>query len=159
MLAFLALIGISVSSLLFSRWSRIESLSEPEVRQRFEQILEQEHLQAPYLEIGEDGKVSVDRSLEGEPGQKLASLCLLAWEADRGQLLNMEIPFWFVRIKMNRYFNLGTLTTALAGDWDQIQLKISVEELQRRGPGLLLDHVLENGSRILLWSRGESTPR
>ena len=51
--------------------------------------------------------------------------------------------------------NLGTITSALTRDWENLDLKVSVEELERLGQGLVLDHRLENGARILLWNETE----
>ncbi|MEE8586279.1 MAG: hypothetical protein V3T83_15650 [Acidobacteriota bacterium] len=70
----------------------------------------------------------------------------------------MGVPFWFVRLKMTESLNLGTITSALAGDWGNLDLKVSVEELERRGAGVVLNHRLEDGTRILLWTEAAAEP-
>jgi hypothetical protein len=64
----------------------------------------------------------------------------------------VAFPFWFVRVKMSATFNLGTLTSALARDWGHLDLRVSVQDLEKRGPGIILDHRLPDGKRLLLWS-------
>ena len=82
----------------------------------------------------------------------LCTLHLLAWEPKGSRLLRMSFPFWFVRIKMSETFNLGTLTSALASDWEHLDLKVTEHDLQKRGPGIVLDHQRPDGARILLWT-------
>ncbi len=37
-------------------------------------------------------------------------------------------------------------------DWGQLDLSVSYNDLMKRGPALLLDHWMENGSRVVLWT-------
>jgi hypothetical protein len=83
---------------------------------------------------------------------ELQTLHLLAWDPRQDKLLQVAFPFWFVRVKMNDTINLGTMATALSGDWDNLELKVSVAELCRRGAGVVLDHTRQDGLRLLLWS-------
>ena len=48
--------------------------------------------------------------------------------------------------------NLGTLISVLSSDWDNLDLRVSVDDLERRGPGLVLDHQGADGARIVLWT-------
>jgi hypothetical protein len=59
---------------------------------------------------------------------------------------------WFVRVKMSGGLDLGTLTSLLAGDWQHLDVSVSLRDLERRGPGLVLDHARADGARIVLWT-------
>ena len=47
---------------------------------------------------------------------------------------------------------LGTLSTALARDWQHLDLDVTEEDLERRGPGLVLDEEGAGGRRLMLWT-------
>jgi hypothetical protein len=36
---------------------------------------------------------------------------------------------------------------------EAMKLKITVEDLERRGPGLILDHKEASGERVLVWAQ------
>jgi len=80
------------------------------------------------------------------------ALTLLGWSSSEEKLLRVDYPRWFVRLKTAASFNLGTMISVARGDWGHLDLSVTFDDLRRRGPGLLLDHRIENGSRILLWT-------
>ncbi len=147
-----AFVMMGLSAILLQRWSDLRTVSPEEADGAFSTATAAAGGGPPYLEISPAGTVHVRRDLERPEETDLRALNLLAWEPARGQLLEISFPFWFVRLKMTDRFNLGTLTSALARDWRNLDLKVSVEELRRRGPGLVVDHRLESGARILLWT-------
>ena len=106
----------------------------------------------PYIEISDTGSVLVHRELEHHDPVALHTLHMLAWEPEGKRLLRVAFPYWFVRVKMSETFNLGTLTSALARDWEHLDLRVSEQDLERRGPGIVLDNRLPDGKRLLLWT-------
>jgi hypothetical protein len=76
----------------------------------------------------------------------------VAWDPGHERLLRIDFPFWFVRLKMSRALNLGTFTSVLAQDWQTLDLKVAEDDLQRRGPGLILDIASADGALLLLWT-------
>lgn len=151
-LAFLAAAGLGSSWLLLSRWSSIENPSPAGASAAFDRALDGAGGGAPYIEIGASGAVTVHRELEVPGSPPLATLHLLAWDPGLQRLLRVSFPFWFVRLKMSETLNLGTLTAALARDWGNLDLEVTEEDLQRRGPGLVLHLNRPDGGRLLLWT-------
>jgi hypothetical protein len=96
--------------------------------------------------------VQVHRELESPSPVPLRTLHLVAWDPGHERLLRIDFPFWFVRLKMSRVLNLGTFTSALAHDWQSLDLKVAEEDLERRGPGLILDITSPDGALLLLWT-------
>lgn len=141
-----------VSLYLLSSWSRIERSDARAAARAFQEALDRLGDNAPYIEIAGDGTVKVHRELEAERPAAIRTLHLLAWDPASSRLLRVAFPFWFVRLKMSAKMNLGTLTTALAGDWGHMDLSVAEEELRRRGPGLVLDESRGDGGRLLLWT-------
>ena len=78
---------------------------------------------------------------------------LLAWEPAGKRVMRNAFRFWFVSVKMTDSFDLGTLTSALARDWQHIDLLVSEPYLWKRGSGIVLDHSLPDGRRLLVWSK------
>jgi len=62
--------------------------------------------------------------------------------------VRVEIPFWILRLKTR-----GTLVDVGSGNIDLQKLRLTVDDLERFGPTLIVDHQDMNGSRVLLWSQ------
>ena len=150
--ALVAVAGLGVSALMFARWSDLQVVTAAEASVAFADTLSELGGDPPYLEVSPGGEVSVRRELEKPMRHRLRALHVLAWEPRGGRLVRVDFPFWFVRVKMTRAINLGTLTSALAGDWQNLDLRVSADDLARRGPGLILDETFADGRRILLWT-------
>jgi len=96
--------------------------------------------------------VVVHRDQEGDELASFDTLTLLVWTPADGRILRFDYPRWFVRLKTSRSLNQGTFIAMVRKDWGHLDLSVSYNDLRRRGPALLLDHTLENSSRILLWT-------
>ena len=147
-----AVIMLGLSWFTLSRWSDLRTVTAEEAERAFAETLAESGGGTPYLEISEAGTVHVHRELESEASVSLRALHLLAWEPGGGRLLRIAFPFWFVRLKMSDALNFGTMASVLAHDWKHLDLRVSEDDLERRGPGLVLDHALPDGARILLWT-------
>lgn len=151
-LTILAAVGIRIAADMFSRWTEVGTVTPAAAGREFAIALRQAGGGIPYVEIAPDGEVIVHRDQESIEPTPLDTLHLVAWDSSTGGLVRIDFPFWFVRLKMTDTINLGTITTVLAEDWDNLDLKVSVEDLERRGPAVVMDHTLVDGSRILLWT-------
>ena len=149
--AILAALGAGVSFAMFANWSTLSDKTPGEAEEIFAARLEGPARGPAYLVVDDAGDVQVDRSLEAE-AQDLDVLVVLAWDPEEGRLLETRLPWWFVKMKSTRHFNLGTAVTFVAKDWDHLDLSVTEDDLEARGPGLVLDVTREDGARLLLWS-------
>lgn len=152
-----ALLGIGIATVMFAGWSDLTPANAENAKAIFADALAEAatagpDASTPYLSIDDAGSVQVRRELEGQSSTDLRTLHLLAWDPHRGKLLRVDFPYWFVKVKMNNSVNLGTMTTALSGDWDNLDLTVSTRELRSRGAGIVLDHTRQDGVRLLLWN-------
>ncbi|MFQ5717955.1 MAG: hypothetical protein ACE5IK_00260 [Acidobacteriota bacterium] len=144
--------GVGIFWIMFSSWSDLATVDESAAAAVFAEAIARSGGGVPYVEIPADGPAVVHRELERDTPADLRRLHLLGWDPAGRRLLRIDFPFWFVKAKMTRSVNLGTLTSALSGDWQHLDLRVSEEDLQRRGPALVLDTSRADGARLLLWT-------
>jgi hypothetical protein len=72
----------------------------------------------------------------------------MAFDPEDGRVVRLAIPFWLLRLKTGR----GSID--LNGSRMNLEdLKLSVAELERFGPSLIVDHTSPEGDRVLVWSQ------
>jgi hypothetical protein len=143
---------LGASAYFMSSWTMVKSMAPAQAAEEFATVRAVAGGDTPYVEILPTGSVKIHHEQEGDRRTPLKVLHVLAWDHERGRLVQVDLPYWFVRLKMSEHMNLGTLTTSLAGDWEHLDLRISERELELCGPGLLLDESSPGGSRLLLWT-------
>lgn len=78
---------------------------------------------------------------------KLTTLHVLAWNPEDGRLARFELPFWMLRLKSTP-IQFGTYASGL----DETGVRLRTEDIERHGPGVILDFELDQGERVLLWA-------
>jgi hypothetical protein len=74
-------------------------------------------------------------------------LYVLAFDPDDERIVKVTIPFWLLRLKPR-----GTIDFN-GGRLELEDLKLTVEDLERFGPTLIVDHKSMGGERVLVWSQ------
>jgi len=80
-------------------------------------------------------------------GHHLAALHVLTYEAAAEREVRVDVPFWFVKLKGPA----AALVLRRTG-YDLREHKWTPEDLERRGPGILVHETRPNGNRILVWT-------
>jgi hypothetical protein len=106
--------------------------------------------QRALIELDRDGhflRANTDR--RPPPGaQAPDQLNVLAFDPSDGRIVRFSIPFWLLRMKK------GNATIDLNGNrMDLEDLRLSVQDLERQGAALIVDHQSPGGDRVLVWSR------
>ena len=78
---------------------------------------------------------------------KLTTLHVLAWNPKDGRLARFELPFWLLWLKSTP-IQFGTYASGL----DETGVRLRPEDIERHGPGVILDFELQQGERVLLWA-------
>lgn len=106
--------------------------------------------QKPLVELDSRGRLiraNTDRPVAANvaiPEQ----LHVLAFDPDKRRIVRFKLPFWVLKMKM------GHTTIDLNGNrLDLDDLRLTVEDLERFGPTLIVDHQESDGARVLVWSR------
>ena len=71
---------------------------------------------------------------------------LVAWDPDEQKLSTVTLPFWMLR------FTDGPINVSAESSVPDVRLSMTVEELERYGPAVWIDHEDLDGSRVLIWS-------
>ncbi|MGH9140866.1 MAG: hypothetical protein ACRD2I_06965 [Vicinamibacterales bacterium] len=108
--------------------------------------------QQPLLELrkGSDEPV-FHRELipKAMPAAKLDALRVLAYDTRAGKLVNVTIPMWLLRLAPTNKFSFLNDNGI---DIDPDRVHLTLDDLERRGPGLLLDQANRRGSQVMVWT-------
>ena len=108
--------------------------------------------QQPLLELrkGSDEPVLHRETIpKTMPTTKLDTLRVLAYDTRANKLVNVSIPMWLLRLAPSNKFSFMKDNGI---DFDSDRVHITLEDVERRGPGLLLDQADRRGSQVLVWT-------
>lgn len=83
------------------------------------------------------------RSSSSEP---LKTMHVLAWDDDEQKLVSFSLPFWLLRMKSG-----PIQLSAYSQGWDDRGVSFRVEDLEKHGPGLLMDFSERAQGRVVIW--------
>jgi hypothetical protein len=70
------------------------------------------------------------------------------------RLVRIDVPYWFARRfagRDRRFTWLGQLTFLDDTEFDPEAIRLSLDEVERRGPGLIADYRHEGGGQFISW--------
>jgi hypothetical protein len=106
--------------------------------------------QKPLIELDRRGNVRKAHTDRPAPANAKPPdyLHVLAFDPSDGRMVRFTLPFWLLRMKA------GNATIDLNGNrMDLEDLRLTVEDLERFGPTLIVDHQAPDGDRVLVWSK------
>lgn len=145
----LCLIGVAAAGLWFAKTHiNITSATSATVSDDFERVRQRFKQEKPLIELDDRGHFVRSNTKRPAGTVRPDSLNVLAFDPDQGRAVRMEIPFWLLRLKLR-----GT-RVGIGGDTVDLEdLKLSVEDLERYGPTLIVDHKGRSGERVLVWTQ------
>jgi hypothetical protein len=151
----LALTVVGGTAFFIYRHVNAEFTNDQTAEQEFVSARERFSGQQPLIEIKRNEEPVVHRELIQGSGaaaaRKLDTLRVLAYDDRAGKLVRVSIPFWLLRVLPTR--NLSFLNDeGIDVDIDSDRVRLTIDDLDRRGPGLLLDHKDRRGSQVLVWT-------
>jgi hypothetical protein len=140
-------VGVSIFGVLVWRSVTIERAEGNEMTRRFSAVRTGLPSTAPLVDIDDAGRVLEMRPVPAGTPRPIARLKALAWRAAEQRLVSAEAPFWFFKLKgpAARYALNGT-------GFDLDRLHLTPGDLERFGPGAIIDHTSRDGSRLLVWT-------
>jgi hypothetical protein len=107
--------------------------------------------QQPLIEIRKDDEPLLHREVipASRPAAKLDTLRVMAYDTHERKLVRVAIPFWLLRMAPSRHMSF---LNDQGIDFDSDRVRLTLEDLERRGPGLILDQADRRGSQVLIWT-------
>jgi hypothetical protein len=115
----------------------------------FTQVVARFEGQTPYV-VMRDGEPVVSEAKGPASGKPVEAIHILVWNPDNRKLIRLNMPFWLLRMAKGQPIKLSSTPDARG---EPMRLNITAEDLERRGPGLILDHREATGERVLVWAR------
>src|SRR5215217_3354870 len=147
-LGVVAMAGVGVY--FFSQHIDTRTASPANAAHDFEQAKAKFANQKPLIELDEHGRYLRSHTNRKPPAgaKPPESINVLAFDPDDGRIVRVNIPFWLVRMKMR-----GATIDFNGNHMNLEDLKLTVEDLERFGPTLIVDHRSSSGERVLVWSQ------
>jgi len=145
----LGVISMAAAGLYFLKQHvDIRSTTVAVATEDFQSIRQRFATQKPLIELDDHGdliRANVDRPNGTERPQ---TLNMMAFDPHEKKVIRLALPFWILRLKSGGgRFDIGRSNVDLA------RMRITVEDLERYGPILILDQKDTSGSRVLVWSQ------
>lgn len=147
-LSVIAMAGIGLY--FFSQHIDTKAASPAVAARDFEQVTNRFTGLKPLIELDERGRyLRANTDRQAPPHAKQPDeLNVMAFDPDDGRIVRVSIPFWLLRMKMR-----GTTIDFNGNRMDLEDLKLTVEDLERFGPTLIVDHRSTSGERVVVWSQ------
>jgi hypothetical protein len=148
-LGILGVVAVAAVGVYFATQNlEMHEASPATASREFEAIKEKFAGQKPLIEL--DSRGHLERTNPDRPSQdrRPEKLYVLAFDPDDGRVVRVTVPFWLLRLKMG-----GTRIDFNGNRMELEDLKLTVEDLERYGPTLIVDHTSEEGERVLVWSQ------
>jgi hypothetical protein len=148
-IGFLAVVGIAAAGFyFFTQHIETRAITATSAASEFDSVRSRFSGQKALIELDERGRFV--RSNAGRPASantRPELLNVMVFDPDDGRIVRIKIPFWLLRMK------LDTTVDFNGGRMKLDDLKLTVEDLERLGPVLIVDHATVDGERVLVWSQ------
>ena len=107
--------------------------------------------QPPLIEVRTGDQPVLHRDIASGAGREtpLQSVRVLAYERTSGKLVQVSIPLWLLRLAPSKKL-LFLGDNGIDVDTDRVHL--TLDDVERRGPGLILGTKDRRGSHVLVWT-------
>lgn len=87
-----------------------------------------------------------ERARPASATEPLKTMHIVAWDDDEGKLVRVAVPFWLLRLQSGN-FRLNSY----ADGWDGGGVNFRLQDVEKHGPGLLLDIAEDAEGRVIIW--------
>jgi hypothetical protein len=140
--------AIALTAIWFRQNLTITRGSEETATKQFEEVRGRYPGQQPLIQLV-DGRPQyvVDRASESPSRTPLTSIHVLAFDRDEGNTVSFSLPFWLLRMKSG-----PIRISAYQQGWDDRGVSFRVEDIEKHGPGIIVDVAERGEGRVLIWA-------
>jgi len=144
-----ALGAIALTVSWFRQNMSVTRSNEDAATQQFEDVRRRFPGQQPLIQLV-DGRpqYAADRASEAAPAVPLTSVHVIAYDRDEGNTVTFSLPFWLLRMKSG-----PIRISAYQQGWDDRGVSFRVEDIEKHGPGIIVDVTEPNEGRVLIWAQ------
>jgi hypothetical protein len=130
----------------------VQAVTLPSPDEEFAKALAAFEGKVPFIELPAgfaEGAAVVHREQMAAQPTPLTGLRVLAWDPQEQKLVRLLLPMWLLRLSGHRGVNLSNHDVPLSAG---MNLNVTADELERHGPGLILDFTSSGRERVLVWA-------
>lgn len=104
--------------------------------------------QQPLIQmIDQRPQLVAERASQAPAGASLSTLHVIAFDENSGEMVRASVPFWLLRMKSG-----PIQLSAYTQGWDDRGVSFRVEDIEKHGPGIILDVTERTEGRVLIWA-------
>ncbi len=147
----IAITVVGGTAFFFYRHINAQFTGQENAHQQFAEARARFTGQRPLIEIKTDDEPVLHRELvaAAHSKTKLQALRVLVYDPRARKLVRISIPFWLIRMTPSHHFSILSDNGV---DFDSDRVQLTYEDLERMGPGLILDQEDRRGSQVLVWT-------
>lgn len=116
--------------------------------QQFEEVRGRFPGQQPLIQLVDGHPQYVaERASESPTTTSLSTIHVLAYDRDKGDTVSFTVPFWLLRMKSG-----PIRISAYRQGWDDRGVSFRVEDIEKHGPGIIVDVTEPKEGRVLVWA-------
>jgi hypothetical protein len=155
-LLFIAVVGGTI--FMFRSHVHTDAMPKQTAQQEFDRQRNRFAGQEPLVQIAKaqenDSKVVVHRPPQtATRHQDLQAIRVLTYDERNGRLVKADVPIWLARWALSRGGAHGRRTVSIGDGTVELESgDLTFDDIERHGPGLILDIVDERGAQVLVWA-------
>jgi hypothetical protein len=145
---FVAIGGIIVAVSFFRQNLSVTQTAEDAATRQFDEVRNRFPGQQPLIQLV-DGRPQyvAERGSQSAQQKSLTTLHVIAFDRDEGNLVTFSLPFWVLRMKSG-----PIRISAYQQGWDDRGVSFRVEDIEKHGPGIIVDATEPGEGRVIIWA-------
>jgi hypothetical protein len=149
----LGLTAVGIGLWFFLSHHESSTVSKQSAEAEFTQLRSRFSTQQPLIDMSL--RQPVDISIMGKPVTSLHTFHTVIFDTRGSQrIVHITVPYWFARLFAGRdgeFTWLGELTFLDDTEFDSEAIRLSLDQLERGGPGLIVDYQHPGGGEFISW--------
>ena len=149
----IALTAVGMGLWFFVSHHESNPVSKQSAEAEFSQLRSRFATQQPLIDMSL--RQSADTSSIGRPVVPLHTFHTVIFDTRGGQrIVHISVPYWFARLFSDRdgeFRWLGQLTFLDDTEFDSEAIRLSLDQLEQWGPGLIVDYQHLSGGQFISW--------